>query len=227
MLSEFVDLLATGRWVLVIVLAAALFDVVLPFIPSETILVAVSVGVAETGRPMLIWVILAAAGGVLAGDGVAYLIGRRSGPAVTRRLRRSRRGAAIHDWVLAVMRRHGAPLIILGRYVPGVRSATAFTAGAVGYPARRYAGFTLIGASLWATQSALLGYVGGVAFASRPLLGFAVAWLGAGVVTLTAMLVQRHAGAVWGALVRPARRIPGVRRGADGASAEDQTSARR
>ncbi|WP_436529508.1 DedA family protein [Actinoplanes sp. HUAS TT8] len=203
-MSQYVDLVATSRWVLVIVLAAAMFDVVLPFIPSETIIVAVSVGVAEAGHPMLIWVILAAASGVLVGDGLAYLVGRRSGPAVTRRLRRSGRGAAIHDWVLSVMRRHGAPLIVLGRYVPGVRSATAFTAGAVGYPARRYAGFTLIGASVWATQSALLGYAGGEVFASRPLLGFAVAWLGAGVVTLGAMLVQRHATAVWGALARRA-----------------------
>ncbi|WP_221322498.1 DedA family protein [Actinoplanes sp. L3-i22] len=191
---------------LVIVLAATMFDVVLPFIPSETIIVVVSVGVAETGRPLLIWVILAAASGVLAGDGLAYLIGRRSGPAVTRRLRRGKRGEAIHDWVLSVMRRHGAPLIILGRYVPGVRSATAFTAGAVGYSARRYAGFTLVGAAVWATQSALLGYLGGVAFADRPLLGFAVAWLGAGLVTLTAMIVQRHAGAVWAALIKKHRK---------------------
>lgn len=212
MVSEYVDLVATGRWVLVIVLVAALLDVVLPFIPSETIIVAVGVGVAEAGHPLLIWVILAAAAGVLAGDGIAYLVGRRGGPAVTRRLRRSARGAAIHDWVLAVMRRHGGPLIILGRYVPGVRTATAFSAGAVGYPARRYAAFTLVGAGVWATQSALLGYVGGVAFASRPLLGFAVAWLGAGVVTLTAMLVQRHAVTVWAAVTGPARRVSGPRK---------------
>ncbi|GIE87505.1 DedA family protein [Actinoplanes regularis] len=190
-MSQYVDLLATSRWVLVVVLAAAMFDVILPFIPSETIIVAVGVGVAGTGRPLLIWVILAAAAGVLCGDGLAYLIGHRSGPGVTRRLRGGRRGAAIHDWVSAVMRRHGGPLIILGRYVPGARSATAFTAGAVGYPARRYAGFTVVGAVVWATQSALLGYAGGVVFADRPLAGFAAAWLGAGVVTLAAMLVQR------------------------------------
>ncbi|MEV6342711.1 DedA family protein [Actinoplanes sp. NPDC051851] len=217
-MSQYVDLLATGRWVLVVVLAVALLDVLLPFIPSETIIVAVGVGVAETGRPMLIGVILAAAVGVAVGDGIAYLIGRRSGSAVIRWLRRGRRGVAIHDWVLAVMRRHGAPLIILGRYVPGVRSATAFTAGAVGYPVRRYAGFTAVGASLWAVQSALLGYVGGVAFANRPLVGFAVAWLATGAVTLSAMAVQRHAGTVVrvsvGLLRR--RRVSGTGRGVNG-----------
>ncbi|BCJ40762.1 hypothetical protein GCM10010168_92140 [Actinoplanes ianthinogenes] len=212
-MSQYVDLLATGRWVLVVVLAAALFDVVLPFIPSETIIMAVGVGVAETGRPPLIAVILAAAAGVTLGDGLAYLAGRRGGAVVTGRLRRSRRGAVIHDWVLAVMRRHGAPLIVLGRYVPGVRPVTAFTAGAVGYPARRYAAFTAAGAVVWAAQSALLGYLGGVAFADHPLAGFAMAWLSAGVVTLAAMAAQRHAAALGRRVTGLTRRRTGPRSG--------------
>ncbi|GAA2684435.1 DedA family protein [Actinoplanes palleronii] len=211
-MSQYVELLTSGRWVLVVVLAAAMVDVVLPFIPSETIIVAVGVGVAEAGHPLLIWVMVAAAAGVVCGDGLAYLVGRRSGAAVRHRLRRGRRGAVIHDWVLAVMRRHGGALIIFGRFVPGVRSAAAFTAGAVGYPGRRFVAFTGVGAVVWAAQSALLGYLGGVAFADRPLAGFGVAWLGAGLVTVLAMVGQRHAGAL-------GRRLGGVVRRLIGGSA--------
>ena len=195
-MPEYVETLAAGRWVLLVVVIAVLLDVLLPFVPAETIVVAVGVATAEHGRPALVWVVLAATAGVVAGDLGAYAVGSRSGPAVLDRLRRGRRGEALHEWVTAVMRRHSGPLIVLGRYVPGVRSATAFTAGAVGCPARRFTGFTLLGAVLWATQAALLGYLGGTVFASRPLLGFGAAWLGAVAVSSVAMLIQHRVGRV-------------------------------
>ena len=191
-MPEYVDLLLHGRWVLAVILVATMLDVMIPFVPAETIVVAVGVATAEHGHPALLWVILAATAGVAVGDHCAYAIGSRSGPAVLDRLRGGRRGAALHDWVLAVMRRHGGPLIVFGRYVPGVRSATAFTAGAVRHPRRRFAGCTLLGAALWAAQAALLGYLGGMAFASRPLAGLAAAWLAAVAVSAVAMLVQHR-----------------------------------
>ncbi|WP_433825610.1 DedA family protein [Actinoplanes sp. CA-015351] len=189
------DLLVNTRWVLLVVLAATLFDVVLPFIPAETIVVAVGVAAAAHGEAVPVAVILAATAGVCAGDHLAYLVGWRSGPAVTGRLRRGARGAALHDWVLAVMSRHGGTLIVLGRYVPGVRSATAFTAGATRFPRRAFTGFTLAGAAIWAAQAVLLGYLGGVAFADRPLIGFAVAWVVAIAVSAAATLIRPRARA--------------------------------
>ncbi|WIM94129.1 hypothetical protein ACTOB_006130 [Actinoplanes oblitus] len=87
----------------------------------------------------------------------------------------------------------------------------AFTAGAVGYPGRRYAAFTAVGAVGWAAQSALLGYLGGVAFADRPLAGFVVAWLGAAVVTVAAMAVRRHASGAGRRLTALTRRRTEVR----------------
>ncbi|MEV6300081.1 DedA family protein [Actinoplanes sp. NPDC051861] len=181
-MPHYVDSLAAGRWVLVIVFTVALLDVILPFIPAETIVVAVGVVAAGTGRPAPAWVIVVAAAGVFLGDQLGYLIGHRSGPAVTARLRRGL-------WVLDIVRRHGALLIVFGRYVPGVRSATAFTTGAVGYPRRRFALFTVIGAVLWAAQATLLGYLGG-AVSEDPLIGFALGWGGAIVLTGAAMGVQ-------------------------------------
>jgi membrane-associated protein len=193
-MPPYVDLLVNSRWVLLVVLAATLFDVVLPFIPAETIVVAVGVAAAAHGEPAPVAVILAATAGVFAGDQLAYLLGARSGPAVTRRLRRGPKGVALHDWVLTVMRRHGPALIVFGRYVPGVRSVTAFTAGVTRLAPGVYTGFTAFGAALWAAQAALIGYLGGVAFTDRPLVGFAVAWVAAIGLSIVATTVQHQIG---------------------------------
>jgi membrane-associated protein len=193
-MPEYADLIVNSRWVLLVVLAATLFDVLLPVIPAETIVVAVGVAAAAHGDPAPVAVIVAATAGVFAGDELAYLLGARSGPAVTGRLRQSPKGAALHDWVLTVMRRHGAALIVFGRYVPGVRSVTAFTAGVTRFPRGAYTGFTAFGAALWAAQAALLGYLGGVAFTDRPLIGFAVAWVAAIGLSAAATAVQHQIG---------------------------------
>ncbi|RAK42428.1 membrane protein DedA with SNARE-associated domain [Actinoplanes lutulentus] len=206
------DLLVNTRWVLLVVLAATLLDVVLPFIPAETMVVAVGVAAAAHGEAVPVAVILAATAGVCAGDHLAYLAGWRSGPAVTGRLRRGARGTALHDWVLAVMRRHGGTLIVLGRYVPGVRSATAFTAGATRFPRRAFTAFTTAGAAIWAAQAVLLGYLGGVAFADRPLIGFAVAWVVAIAVSglaTTVVRLTRRAGPRRRSSRRSSRPAPG------------------
>lgn len=188
-----VDLPALGGWVLVAVFTLVVLDALLPFMPGETAVVASGVAIAEHGRgPVAVLAVLAAAtAGVLGGDLLAYRLGGRSGPAVTRRLRRGRRGAALHEWVVAVMRRHGPLLLVFGRYLPGVRSATAYTAGMVGFPIRRFITFTLLGGLLWTGQAVLLGYLGGVAFAGRPLAGLCAGWLGAALLSGAAVLAQR------------------------------------
>lgn len=187
-----VDLPAVGGWVLVAVFTMVVLDALLPFLPGETVVMAAGVAAAEQDRPWLVVpVLLATTAGVLGGDCLAYLIGSRSGPGMARRLRRGRRGAALHDWVVSTMGRHGPILLVLGRYLPGVRSVTAYTGGAVGYPIRRFVVFTLLGAVVWAVQAVLLGYLGGVAFAGRPVLGFGAAWLVAFLVSAVAVLVRR------------------------------------
>ncbi|MEU4428155.1 hypothetical protein AB0F81_46685, partial [Actinoplanes sp. NPDC024001] len=81
-MTEYAELLAAGRWVLAVVFAAALLEVVLPVIPAETILVAAGVVAAGAGRPVPVLVVLVAAAGVCAGGaagGAARLPGRGAG----------------------------------------------------------------------------------------------------------------------------------------------------
>jgi membrane protein DedA with SNARE-associated domain len=190
-----VDLPALGGWLLVAVFALVVLDALVPFVPGETAVVASGVVAAGHGRlPLVLAVLATATAGVLGGDLLAYLIGGRSGPAVTRRLRRGRRGAALHDGVVAVMRRHGPMLLVFGRYLPGVRSVTAYTAGAVALPMPGFVTFTLLGAGLWTGQAVLLGYLGGVAFAGDPLAGLCAGWLAAALVSGVAVLARRLLG---------------------------------
>ena len=183
--------LATSPWLLVVVFAVAGLDAVLPFMPSESTVVAVGVLAAGTGHPPVGLLIVAAATGAYLGDRLSYQIGRAGQGAVSARLQRGRRSKLVHDWVHRLLHHRGGLVIVFARYVPGGRSTTAFAAGVVGYPIGRFRLFTAIGVLLWAIEASLLGYLGGAFFADRPLLGLAVAWTGAVAVSGLAVLVQR------------------------------------
>jgi membrane-associated protein len=191
---HYVESLVSSPWVLVVVFAVAGLDAILPFMPSESTVVAVGVVTAGTGRPYLAVLIAAAAAGAYTGDRLSYVIGRRSNRALVARLQRGRRSRAVHEWVHRLLHSRGGLVIVFARYVPGGRSTTAFAAGLVGYPLTRFRWYTACGVLIWATQAALLGYLGGAMFESNPLIGLAAAWAGAAALTGVAVLLQRAFG---------------------------------
>jgi membrane-associated protein len=190
-MPHYLEGLAGSPWVLVVVFAVAGLDAVLPFMPSESTVVAVGVVAAGTGRPHLAALIGAAAAGAYLGDVVSYAIGRRSNRAVVARLQRGRRARAVHNWVHRLLHSRGGLVIVFARYVPGGRSTTAFAAGVVRYPVSRFHRYTAVGVLIWAAEASLLGYLGGAVFSTRPLLGLALAWAGAAAVTGLAVVIQR------------------------------------
>ncbi|GAA2484969.1 DedA family protein [Winogradskya humida] len=190
-MPESLEAVAGSPWVLVLVLVVSGLDAVLPFMPSESTVVATGVMAAATGRPHLAALIAAAAAGAYAGDWCAYAIGRRSTAAVTTRLGRRRRSQQLHEWARRLLHSRGGLVIVFARYVPGGRSTTAFAAGVVGYPVARFRWYTALAVSLWACEAALLGYLGGSVFAGQPLLGLLLGGAGAFVVTGFAVAVER------------------------------------
>jgi membrane protein DedA with SNARE-associated domain len=194
-MPHYLGAVAASPWVLVLVFAVSGLDAVLPFMPSESTVVAVGVAAAGTGHPNVGALIAAAAAGAYAGDLLAYGIGRRSNHAVVARLRRGRRSRAVHDWVHRLLHSRGGLVIVFARYVPGGRSTTAFAAGVVGYPGARFRWYTALAVPIWATEASLLGYLGGSLFAADPLLGLLLAWTGALAVTGVAIAIQRLIGA--------------------------------
>ncbi|MFD0788708.1 DedA family protein, partial [Micromonospora azadirachtae] len=65
----------------------------------------------------------------------------------------------------------GGLILTVARYVPGGRTAVTLTMGAVGYPRRRFLAFDALAAGSWGLYSALVGYLGGLAFEQDPVRG--------------------------------------------------------
>lgn len=173
-----------------VALAAAL-DAILPLIPSETLLITAAVLSARPNGPNLGFLIAAGALGAIAGDNVAYWLGRTIGERAIRRLAGGERATRRVRWAAAAIERHGAVLVIVARYIPGGRTAVTLAAGTLAMPWRRFLVADLIAGVTWSTYACLLGRLGGAAFES----------------TWTAILVSAGGAILIGLLIEAARRL--------------------
>jgi membrane protein DedA with SNARE-associated domain len=166
-------------------------DAVLPVVPSETVIIAFGVATAGSTDPRILLLVLCAAVGAFAGDNLSYLIGWRFGPWATRRFFSGEKGAARKDWAERSLTRFGMGLIIVCRFIPGGRTAVTLSCGLVGYSWRRFLVATSISGVVWASYAFLAGRIGGKAFEGMPLLGFAVAFGAALVVSGLVEAIRR------------------------------------
>ena len=162
---------------LVAVLLPAL-DAIFPVLPSETAVIALGVTTAGSEDPRIALLVAAAALGAFLGDNLAYLIGRRFGPAAERRFFSNPKGQATREWAQRSLSRFGIQLIIVCRFIPGARTAVTLTCGLTGYPRKRFVAGTAVAAVIWATYAFFIGRLGGKAFEDRPWIGFVVAFAG-------------------------------------------------
>ena len=81
-----------------------------------------------------------------------------------------------------MVKRQGAALVLVGRFLPGIRIAINLSCGAGQMDYRRFLLFDTIGAILWSSQAALLGYFAGKAFADQLWVAFVVAFAVTGIV---------------------------------------------
>jgi membrane-associated protein len=184
--------LAAVAYLLVLVLAV--FDVVVPVLPSESAVILGGV-LAWQGRLHPVPLILAAAAGAVAGDHLSYGIGRwtRRGRHRARGDRRLGKAERLQAWAARQLARRGPSLLIVGRFIPGGRTATTFMAGRTSYPLRRYTPPVVLAGLLWASFAAMLGYLGGQAFHDQTLLatGLGIA-LALGFAALVELVVGRR-----------------------------------
>jgi membrane-associated protein len=146
-----------------VVFAVAGLDVLLPLIPSETVVITASVLAAQ--GDLFIWLIVPlVALGAIVGDNLCYLLGRAIGDPVADRLFKGEKGEARLQWAEEALRRRGAVLIGVGRFVPGGRTATTFAAGTLEMPYRQFLAADAFAASIWALYVCMLGYLGGETF---------------------------------------------------------------
>jgi membrane protein DedA with SNARE-associated domain len=120
-------------------------------LPAESMLVAAGVYAGTTGRLSITAVVTAAAIGAIVGDNLGYLIGRTFGLLA---LQRWGRYVGLTDDRLALGRylfkRHGAKVVIFGRFVAILRTFAALLAGANQMPWPRFLVANAAGGIAWA-----------------------------------------------------------------------------
>lgn len=172
-IEGWVPTLAGSLWVYVALAAFATIDGFFPPIPSESVVIALASLSVAHGRPNLLLVGVAAAIGAWCGDQVAYLIGSKVD---VRRLRnfRTDSGAKALAWAEHALVSRGSSFILAARYIPVGRVAVNMSAGALGYPRRRFMGLTALAGVTWALYGTVIGIGAGVWLQEHPLLAVAV-----------------------------------------------------
>jgi membrane protein DedA with SNARE-associated domain len=181
-------LVGGSPWTYAVVWGVAAGDVLFPLLPSETVVLTASI-LAARGLLELWLIIPLAAAGAFAGDNVCFLLGRKVGEPVARKLFRGDKGRERLAWAERAIGRHGALIIVVGRFLPGGRTASTFAAGLSGLPYRRFAIADACAAITWALYASLLGYFGGSAFQHglwKPLL------LAAGIALLVGLAIEGY-----------------------------------
>ena len=138
------------------------------FLPGDSLLFTAglfAVSAAGLGGVPLWVVCLVLVVAALAGNVCGYWIGRLSGPAIfdkpQSKLFKPKHVARTHEF----FEKYGNRAIVLGRFVPIVRTFITVMAGVGKMPAKRYFTYSLIGGVLWAAGVTLLGaWLGQFAF---------------------------------------------------------------
>ncbi|MFF6780496.1 VTT domain-containing protein [Streptomyces sp. NPDC012510] len=132
------------------------------FLPGDSLLFPAGVlcaGTAEQAPRLVLWQVLLCAGvGAVAGGQVGFLLGRHGGRAVLARTSKPgvRRTAERAERLLA---RYGyGKALVIGRFVPMVRTVLHPAAGALGVPTRTFTVWQIVGGLLWSQSLVLAGY---------------------------------------------------------------------
>jgi membrane-associated protein len=147
-----------------------------PFLPGDTLLFALGLFIAG-GKYQVLGVENKAAGltiamsllmvGAFLGNVVGYEIGRRIGESLYQRDGRIIKRAHL-DKTSAFFERHGNKALVIGRFVPFVRTYITVVAGVTMMQRRRFFVWSAVGAALWVVSVTTLGYLLGESF---PALG--------------------------------------------------------
>lgn len=193
MLHSLLDLVyqaVNSPWIYLALALLAGLDGFFPVVPGETALVAVAV-FAASGESNLLATIAAGAAGVFLGDHVSYLLGRVTIGGLRERVRTGTRSGTAFEWAERRLAERGGSVLIASRFIPGVRTATTMTMGAIRYRLPRFSAFDSIASICWASGWSLIGFIGGAAFKDAPLKGLL---LGLGIalaLTILAELLRR------------------------------------
>ncbi len=152
-----------GAWlyaILFLVIFAETGFVIFPFLPGDSLLFIAGTVVAGAGMNVHLLVGLLIVAAIL-GDSLNYSIGRYLGPKVfdrpdSRWIKQDylRRTQAYYD-------KYGAVTIVIGRFIPIIRTFAPFLAGVAAMQYRRFLVYNVIGGVLWIASLVYAGYIFG------------------------------------------------------------------
>ena len=202
--KHLIEFVATyGVWVYGLLFAIIFAEtglVVTPFLPGDSLLFATGALAMQEGgglNPWLVFILLTIA--AFTGNAVNYAIGRRAGPAIFTGTGDSTIGKLMNrqylDRAHAFFEQYGGKAIILGRFVPIVRTFVPFVAGAAKMTPASFVAFNAIGAIAWVGSCVLAG----VLFGNVPVIknNFSLVTIGIVAISLLPVLVEflRHRAA--------------------------------
>jgi membrane protein DedA with SNARE-associated domain len=130
-------------------------------VPGETILILAAV-YAGTGRLNVVLVGLLGFAGAVIGDNIGFAIGHFGGrPLIERFGRYIFLTPARIERATGFFDRHGGWIIIVARFIEGLRQANGIIAGITGIHWAKFLLFNAIGAALWVGVWTTLGYLSG------------------------------------------------------------------
>jgi membrane-associated protein len=145
-----------------------------PFLPGDTLLFGLGLfiaggqihvlGLGNESTEMVVALLLLTVAAFL-GNVVGYEIGRKLGPPITKRDGRFLK-KKYFDQTSKFFDRHGNKALVIGRFVPFVRTFITVVAGVTQMDRRRFFKWSLIGAALWVASILMLGFFLGSAFPS-------------------------------------------------------------
>jgi membrane-associated protein len=132
--------------------------IIMPLLPGDSLLFAVGLLAATTGKLAITITIPLMILAALLGDNVNYFIGSKFSAFIKSK-----------DKILFLKReyitqteefylKHGGKAVILARFMPIIRTIAPFVAGAGSMKYPKYILYCVIGATLWVTSITLLGY---------------------------------------------------------------------
>lgn len=134
--------------------------VIMPFLPGDSLLFAAGLFTNQDNGfslPVLLFLLPLAA---VLGDSVNFHIGKYVGGAMVRK------GWIKAHWIektRAFYEKHGPKTIVIGRFVPIVRTVAPFVAGMEIYPYQRYLPLCILGSYIWVWICVGAGYLlGGI-----------------------------------------------------------------
>ncbi|MGZ8983384.1 MAG: VTT domain-containing protein [Methylotenera sp.] len=152
-----------GMWIYALLFAIIFVEtgfVAMPFLPGDSLLF-VAGAVAAVGGMSLPTLVILLSIAAIAGDAVNYSVGRWAGPKVfsweSSRWFNKEAFNKTHDFY----EKHGPITIVVGRFLPFIRTFTPFVAGVAQMSYPKFALFNVIGGVLWVCGLTALGFLVG------------------------------------------------------------------